>query len=180
MRIHDQLGSVSVFTERIMATDLYKWTTGDEVYDVPRCIGVATDINTVQGEYKTSRSGTEASSDFQSNASLSVRYLAVSGSVSASYATQKSFRQENQYAFYSFNADTYGASLRDYLDLLNESALKKRINELPKPFDGSKEEHVRQWSGFFASFGTHVIINCSYGARYQMVSKQCLIEHKHT
>lgn len=145
---------------------------GDETYNVPRCIGVAQDVNNIQGNYITYRSGSEASSSFQAEASLSVRYLAVSGSASASYATEKSFRQENQYAFYSFNADTYAASLRDYADLLNESALKRRIADLPVPFDGSNSDHVKQWRDFFSSFGTHVIINCSYGARFQLVSRR--------
>lgn len=131
---------------------------------------MAQDVNNIQGNYITYKSGSEASQSFQVDASLSVRYLAVSGSASASYATEKSFRQENQYAFYSFNANTYSASLRDYADLLNESALKKRIEELPIPFDGSNDDHVKKWRDFFSSFGTHVIINCSYGARYQMVS----------
>ena len=145
---------------------------GDEVFDVPRCIGIAKDISSVQGNYITYKSGSEASQSFQVDASLSVRYLAVSGSASASYATEKSFRQENQYAFYSFNADTYSASLRDYADLLNESALKRRIEDLPVPFNGTNPEHVKDWREFFSSFGTHAIINCSYGDRFQLVIVQ--------
>ncbi|KAH9935269.1 MAC/Perforin domain-containing protein [Amylocystis lapponica] len=141
---------------------------GDLTYDVPRCIGVAMDAQSVQGNYITYKTGSEASSNFQADASLTVRYLAVSGGVSASYGTEKSFRQENQYAFYSFNSDTYTTSMQDYIDFLNETPLKNRIAELPKPFNGADADNLKQWRDFFASFGTHVIIHCSYGARFQL------------
>ncbi|KAF9487886.1 hypothetical protein BDN71DRAFT_1348694, partial [Pleurotus eryngii] len=118
----------------------------------------------------TYKSGSEANSYFEADASLSVRYLGVSGSVSASYATEKMFRQENQYAFYSFNSSTYVAVLRDWADLLNETALKRRLETMPRPFDENNENHVNEWKEFFDSWGTHVILNATYGARYQLVA----------
>lgn len=139
------------------------------MYNVPRCIGISS-INSVNGAYTTYKSGSEANSYFGADASLSVRYLGVSGSVSASYATEKMFRQENQYAFYSFNSSTYVAVLRDWADLLNETALKRRLETMPRPFDENNESHVNEWKEFFDSWGTHVILNATYGARYQLVS----------
>lgn len=139
-------------------------------FDVPRCIGVATDVNNTQGRYVAYSSGTEASEEFQLDASASINYLAFSGSASASYATEKTFKQEFQFAFYSFNADTYMAKLRNYGSLLNEKDLKKRVKQLPQPFNGNDDLHVKKWREFFSTFGTHVIISCSYGARCQLVS----------
>ncbi|KAK7444053.1 hypothetical protein VKT23_015450 [Stygiomarasmius scandens] len=143
-------------------------TIGQVTYKVPKSIGVSTDISNFQGSYLTYRSGSEASAAFQANASLSIRYLCVSGGASASYATEKSLRRENQHAFYSFNADLYSASLRDYLDSINEKGLKPRVEDLPKHFNGSDPENAKAYKDFFNSFGTHVITYCTYGARCQM------------
>ncbi|OJA12170.1 hypothetical protein AZE42_05960 [Rhizopogon vesiculosus] len=140
--------------------------SGGIEYNVPNCIGVS-DYNISDGNYTTYATGTEASSTFQADASLSVRYMAVSASASASYALEKSFKRDDQFAFYSFNADTYLASLRDYADLLNETALTKRLDDMPK-FDGDDDDSLTQWKDFFASFGSHIILNASYGARFQL------------
>ncbi|THU80327.1 hypothetical protein K435DRAFT_972819 [Dendrothele bispora CBS 962.96] len=93
------------------------------------------------------RTGSEASAAFETDASLSIRYLCISGGVSASYATQKSLRRENQHAFYFFNAD-FLASLRDYVDSINEKALKPRVAELPTPFHGSNSDHRTKYKDF--------------------------------
>ncbi|THU80325.1 hypothetical protein K435DRAFT_809971 [Dendrothele bispora CBS 962.96] len=143
-------------------------TIGGQTYSVPRIIGVSTDISHFEGSYLTYRTGSEASAAFQADASLGIRYLCVSGSVSASYAMQRSLRRENQHAFYSFNADLFSASLRDYVDSINEKALKLRVAQLPTPFDGSKPDHRKEYRDFFSSFGTHVIKYCTYGARCQL------------
>ncbi|KAJ8076744.1 hypothetical protein AAF712_000368 [Marasmius tenuissimus] len=142
---------------------------GDQTYNVPGNIGVSTDLSNFQGSFLTYRSGSEAYNAFKADASLSIKYMCVSGGVSASYATEKTLRRENQHAFYSFNADLYSASLRDYVDSINESALKKRIADLPKPFNGSNKDHEKKYRDFFAQFGTHVINYCTYGARCQLV-----------
>jgi hypothetical protein len=138
-------------------------------YTVPWCVGIMTDVTRNDGSLITSRTGTEASEKFENDASLSAKYLAVSGSVSTQYATEKAFRRENQYAFYSLNSETYQAALREYSDLLNEDALKTRMKQLPKPFNPTNASEVKQWKDFFATFGTHVIVNCTYGARFQLV-----------
>ncbi|KAL0570711.1 hypothetical protein V5O48_011245 [Marasmius crinis-equi] len=141
---------------------------GDQTYKVPGNIGVSTDLSNFQGSFLSYRSGSEAYNAFQADASLSIRYMSVSGGASASYATEKTLRKENQYAFYSFNADMYAASLRDYLDSINEPALKRGIAELPKPFNGNDKNQEKKYRDFFASYGTHVITYCTYGARCQM------------
>ena len=127
-----------------------------------------TDVTRNDGALVTFRTGSEASEKFENDASLSAKYLAVSGSVSTQYATEKSFRRENQYSFYSLNSEVYQASLREYADLLNGDALKSRVKQLPKPFDPTKPNEVKDWKDFFATFGTHVIVNCTYGARFQL------------
>ena len=135
---------------------------------MPRCIGV-TDFNSSDGNYVTYRTGTEASSSLKTDVSLSARYLAVSASTSVSYSIDKTYRREDQWAMYSFNADTYLASLRNYADLLAERALANRLEQLEPIGDGSNQEMLNEWKFFFASWGTHVIINSAFGARFQLV-----------
>jgi hypothetical protein len=94
--------------------------------------------------------------------------MAFSGSVSTSYSVEKTFRRDDQFALYAFNASLFGAGLRDYADLLNETALEKRLKEMPHPFT-SATDTVKEYKNFFASFGSHVIINASYGMRFQLV-----------
>lgn len=123
----------------------------------------------------TYRNGTEASSALKVDTSLSARYLAVSASASVSYSIDKTYRREDQWAMYSFNADTYLASLRNYADLLAETALSRRLEEAVPIGNGSNKEVVQDWKDFFASWGTHVIINSAFGARFQLVCWQ--VEH---
>lgn len=136
---------------------------------MPRCIGVS-DYNSSDGNYVTYKNGTEASSSLKIDTSLSARYLAVSASTSVSYSIDKTYRREDQWAMYSFNADTYLASLRNYLDLLAETALARRLEEMVPIGDGSNKNVVQDWKDFFASWGTHIIINSAFGARFQLVS----------
>lgn len=147
--------------------DTRKLEVENTVYDVPRVIGV-TDYNSSDGNYVTYKTGTEAASSLKVDASLSVRYLAVSASASASYSIDKTHKREDQWAMYSFNADTYLASLRNYADLLAETALSRRLAESVAIGDGSNKDVVQDWKDFFASWGSHVIINTAFGARFQL------------
>lgn len=142
---------------------------GGVIYDVPRSIGVS-DYNSSDGTYVTYKTGTEAASSLTADASLSVRYLAVSASASISYALDKSYKREDQWAMYSFNADTYLASMRNYVDLLAETRLKNRLEDM-KPINGNDKNSVEEWKEFFSSWGSHVITNARFGARFQLVSR---------
>ncbi|KAI6038049.1 hypothetical protein EDC04DRAFT_2896912 [Pisolithus marmoratus] len=137
------------------------------VYDVPRVIGV-TDYNSSNGNYVTYSTGVEASSALKIDTSLSARYLAVSASASVSYSIDKTYKREDQWAMYSFNAATYLASLRNYVDLLAETALARRLEEAVAIGDGSNNDVVQDWKDFFTSWGFHVIINSAFGARFQL------------
>ncbi|KAF7795731.1 hypothetical protein EIP86_006897 [Pleurotus ostreatoroseus] len=146
--------------------DTRKLDVGGVIYDVPRSIGVSS-YNSSDGTYVTYKTGTEAASSLTADASLSVRYLAVSASASISYALDKSYKREDQWAMYSFNADTYLASMRNYVDLLAETRLKNRLEDM-SPINGNDKNSVEEWKEFFASWGSHVIINARFGARFQL------------
>ncbi|KAI6039601.1 hypothetical protein EDC04DRAFT_1704437 [Pisolithus marmoratus] len=147
--------------------DTRKLEVEGTVYDVPRVIGV-TSFNSSNGNYVTYSTGTEASSALMIDTSLSARYLAVSASASVSYSVNKTYKREDQWAMYSFNADTYLASLRNYVDLLAETALANRLADMVAIGDGSDKDIVGEWKLFFMSWGSHVIINSAFGARFQL------------
>lgn len=117
----------------------------------------------------TYKNGVETASALKVDTSLSARYLAVSASTSTSYSIEKTHRREDQFALYSFNTDTYLASLRDYSDLLNESSLLNRLEDMVPIGDGSNNTVVQDWKDFFDSWGSHVILNSGFGARFQLV-----------
>ncbi|KAK1219935.1 hypothetical protein PQX77_017329 [Marasmius sp. AFHP31] len=137
-------------------------------YDVPNKIDITLDIANHNGAMLTYKSGSEAFSAFQADASLNIKYACVTGGASASYATEKALRQENQHAFYAFNSDMYAASLKNYMDDLNVKALKLGVEDLPRPFNGENKDHEEKYRTFFKIFGTHVVTQCAYGARCQM------------
>lgn len=123
----------------------------------------------VHSSYHAYESGSLAASALQNDTSLAISYLAVSLNASASHSVQKCFQEKAQYALYNQNTCHYSVSVKDYGDHLNEGSLKRRINALPKPFTPSLET-IKQYKGFFAMFGSHVIIGVTYGARFQIVS----------
>ena len=94
---------------------------------MPRIIGI-TAYNLIEGNYATYATGSEAASALIVSASQSHRYLAVPASASISYSIDKAYRREDQWAMYSFNADNYLASLRDYNDRLAETAVTRKLS----------------------------------------------------
>ena len=137
-------------------------------YNVPKSVVVDEDTKFLQGTYITYKNGAEATNAFLADANLSARYMAFSRSASASYSVEKTFRREEQFALYAFNASFYNAALRNYIDLLNTTALVNRLSTLPQPFK-SDEATLREYKSFFTSFGSHIITNTGYGARFQLV-----------
>lgn len=138
-------------------------------YNVPRCVAVAQDVKSSQGTYVTYPSGSDAYSAFQSDGNAAVRYLAISATGTAAMAVRKALSDKNQFAFYSFNNGNYTAGLRNYLDLLNESKLVEAVKALPSPFPRAPSaSDINAYKAFFDKFGTHVVINTMYGARFQL------------
>ncbi|KAG6369322.1 hypothetical protein JVT61DRAFT_15041 [Boletus reticuloceps] len=138
-------------------------------YSVPRDVSVTADNQIVRGEYISYRDGREAASQFGADASFPLRYFAVSGTTSGAYAARKSFLESHQYAFFSYTEGSYGARLRDYAESLVEVPLIAGLQGIPIPFDGSNETTVKKYKDFFSGYGSHIIHNVNYGARYPLI-----------
>ncbi|KAF8435378.1 MAC/Perforin domain-containing protein [Boletus edulis BED1] len=140
----------------------------DVVYDVPQAVRISREPLS-QGTFVSYATGTDVQKTFRADAGLPARYLAVTGTDAAIVLAQdRSFIREYQYAFYSFTHFVYAARLADYDDLLNESALLRGVEDLPQRFNGDDERVLDAYKSFFQRFGSHVIVNANYGARFQL------------
>ena len=134
-------------------------------------VSIAKDVENLEGTCLTFRSGNDALSAFRTNSTFATRYQALSSGPSASSALSRTFLGDDQFAFYSFNMTTYKASLRGYVDFLNEHGLKRWLAELASPFpENPGEDVLRNYKAFFNAFGSHAITSTTYGARFQLVS----------
>lgn len=114
-------------------------------------------------------SGTDAAKSFQADASLSAKYLAVSGSVDATYAINKTFHNDYQYAMFSYNQHLYFSQFEDFASSIQEQLIKNRVNQL-KPFDPTDNAVIDTYRSFFKTMGSHCITGAGYGSRMQLVS----------
>ena len=153
----------------------YIYVPDGVVYNVPGVIRVFQEPIS-QGTFLTYATGNDAQKAFRADAGLPARYLAVTGTDTAVVlAHDRSFIRENQYAFYSFTNSAYSARLVDYADFLNEAALLRGVEDLPQRFDGDDDKVLDAYKSFFQRFGSHVIVNANYGARFQLVGNTHIV-----
>lgn len=137
-------------------------------FNVPSAVFISQE-SLFQGAYVSYANGNDAQKAFRDDAGLPARYLAVTGTdATIAVAHDRLFIGENQYAFYTFANAVYAARLKDYDQLLNKEPLLRGVEDLPKPFNGNKEDVVAAYKSFFQRFGSHVIVNVNYGARFQL------------
>ncbi|KAL0072622.1 hypothetical protein AAF712_000385 [Marasmius tenuissimus] len=137
----------------------YEVSIGGETYTLPRVVS-ASESHGIRNDDKDYNSGSAALSAFQSDPSS----LAVNTDVS-SYPLKKSLPTEYQFSFFTFGADVYTASLRNYLDFIDNDFLRKKIAKLPQPFSPGDNSAVAAYKAFFAELGTHVINSTTFGGR---------------
>lgn len=140
-------------------------------------IGVAADDDGNSGSYITFGDGNQASIAFSNDSSLALRYFAVTGDPTVAASTDKVFRRNNQYAFFNYNQNSYLATLRDYVDSINTTALLAGVRDLPTPFNGSNASTLQKYKDFFQRFGSHIVTKVRYGARLQLVSELLAVPH---
>lgn len=136
---------------------------------MPKAIGVSTDANTISTTFTTYKTGGEASFSFQNDGSLASLYCGVTGNASVNAATNKMFRNTNQWAFYCFYKNRYLAQLRNYGSLLQVNPLAAAIRRLPEQFDGNNKATVTAYKNFFDTYGTHLITKVRRGSRLLLV-----------
>ncbi|KAK1230927.1 hypothetical protein PQX77_005958 [Marasmius sp. AFHP31] len=137
----------------------YEVTIGGETYTLPRVVA-ASETHVSWNDDKDFSSGGAALSAFQSNSSS----LPVNTDVS-SYPLKKSLPAEYQFSFFTFGTDVYTASMRNYIDFIDNSFLRKEIAKLPQPFSPGDDSAVAAYKAFFAELGTHVINSTTFGGR---------------
>ena len=78
------------------------------------------------------------------------------------------FVDDHQYALFGYVQGQYLAQLADFVEFINEDALKAKLKDFP-PFDPGVKASVRVWRDFFRTTGSHIITGTKYGARFQLV-----------
>lgn len=118
--------------------------------------------------YRTYANGSDAATEFEVNSDVSARFMAVSGSVDASYSIAKTFHQKYQYAIFSSDSTLFSVSFEDYMASISSPKLKALTSGLV-PFDSTSTTVVNAYRRFFQNAGSHIITGCNYGARFQLV-----------
>ncbi|KAJ5643563.1 uncharacterized protein N7484_006070 [Penicillium longicatenatum] len=124
-------------------------------------------------------SGTKMAHRFTAEASLTAQYAGVSASASAQYDYGRVFKVDSLYGMYSFNQETYHAFLADAAtnEFLNQN-LTEDIRGLPQWDPNTSFE---KYSSFFEDWGTHLIVRCTAGTRYQLcIEKENMKEERKT
>ncbi|KAI0055085.1 hypothetical protein BV25DRAFT_1922113 [Artomyces pyxidatus] len=142
-------------------------TVAGVVYDVPANCTIADDVTSGTSSYRSYARGSDAASDFEVNSDISAKYMAVSGSVDASYSIAKTFQQKYQYAIFAYDSTLFTVTFEDYMSSISSPKLKVLTHALA-PFDPSNAANLDAYRRFFQNAGTHVIIGCTYGARFQL------------
>ncbi|EMD41516.1 hypothetical protein CERSUDRAFT_90083 [Gelatoporia subvermispora B] len=159
--VNGVLDAVNRSVQTIKPHEQYREVLVDgETYDVPKSVVISLNATSTDTFFNVYESGNSVRHELKTNRNLEARYIAFSGN-HLSYSTDKSFRDDCQYAFLTTAIERYSASLRNYHTLLDEAVIS-----LPTKFNvGNAEE----FKFFFEAVGTHVIVNVKYGARYTMV-----------
>ncbi|KAL0072606.1 hypothetical protein AAF712_000369 [Marasmius tenuissimus] len=137
----------------------YDVQIGGETYTLPSVVS-ASETRGMRNVDKDFSSGGAALSAFQGDSSS----LPVNTDVS-SYPLKKSLPTEYQFSFFTFSADVYTASLKDYIELIDNDLLREKIAKLPKTFSPGDDSALAAYKAFFAELGTHVIDSTTFGGR---------------
>lgn len=143
-------------------------------FNIPRCISISESTSSQSGG-EIYHKGSEAVRAIQQDLSLAFRFLVVTGTDISNYPLDRWFPAADQFLLHYFHFDNYLAALRDYAKFLNESALQEGVSILPRPFT-SDTETILAYKTFFNTYGSHVITNASYGARFLMVNMSIVSE----
>ncbi|KAI0055779.1 hypothetical protein BV25DRAFT_1723621 [Artomyces pyxidatus] len=137
-------------------------------YDVPlNCTIAAVNVPSGTSSYRTYERGSTVAHDVETNSDVSANYMAVSGSVDASYSISKTFQEKYQYAIFAHNSTLFTVSFDNYISSISPLKLRALTAGLV-PFDPTNPTVVSAYRRFFQNVGTHVIISCNYGARFQL------------
>ncbi|KAM3504182.1 hypothetical protein MY11210_008453 [Beauveria gryllotalpidicola] len=109
--------------------------------------------------------GEELSTKFGADANLSIAYGGLSVSASSQYSYESSFKSTSVYGNYSFDQKVYSVQLADPHKFVNSGLVDEA--KVLKPWK-QDEATYDKYRLFFEKWGTHVLIECFLGTRYQL------------
>jgi len=122
--------------------------------------------------YEYYESGTAASNAIRSDASVSARFMAISGSASLHHSVAQSFNVSMQYSMFSFSHTLARVGFDSWGADINSDVLKQRLTGVvPFPSGNDPDPSITSaYASLFRNVGSHVITDLSFGSRLQLVS----------
>ncbi|KAK7688952.1 hypothetical protein QCA50_007643 [Cerrena zonata] len=150
-------------------------------YQVPNNIDLETTVENAQTSLVTYPTGSDAAQNLQADSTLAETLLPLSSVLSTTRWIRDLFVEDHQYALFGHTRGQYLAQLGDFIEQVNEGAIKTKVAALP-PFDSNIKESVSKWRELFRTMGSHIITGTTYGARFQLMvsaanSKQPFTSH---
>ncbi|RFU79238.1 hypothetical protein TARUN_2950 [Trichoderma arundinaceum] len=139
---------------------------GGKAYSIPENTELFSGARTTVTNTLRVETGSELASDFDTQNSLSASYAGISASASAQYSYHSSLISSNWYAIVSVDHKSFLLSLQtDLYDNINPKLIAA-AQALP-PWSINTEVYAT-YMDFFNRWGTHVMLACTFGARYQL------------
>jgi hypothetical protein len=142
---------------------------GNKILNIPENTSLTQGLgHTTTHSLKVER-GDSLASELSTSASLSASYCGVSADTSAQYNYSSSLNASNYYAVVSVDHSSFFLRLKGHKDTYCNinTELISDADKLPEWKENDVSIYNR-YVDFFKSWGTHVIKNCTYGARYQL------------
>ncbi|RYP14427.1 hypothetical protein DL765_006370 [Monosporascus sp. GIB2] len=119
--------------------------------------------------YEYYESGTAASNAVKTDASVSAKFMAVSGSASIHHSIAQSFNSSMQYSMFSFSHAMAHVGFDGWDSDINSDVLKQRLASIAS-FCPSNPDPVivAAYANLFGNLGSHIITGLNFGARFQL------------
>jgi hypothetical protein len=94
--------------------------------------------------------------------------VSVSGEAGAGYSISKSFKESQSYAFLSYNQTMLQVSIEEWATYVDNSPVNRSGITALSAFDHADPAVVQQYKNFFSNYGSHTVVGCTYGGRFQL------------
>ncbi|WEW59464.1 hypothetical protein PRK78_004938 [Emydomyces testavorans] len=113
--------------------------------------------------------GTKMAKKFSADESVSLTYAGISASESSQYAYESVFQITTLYGVYSFDQQVYSVQLRQPYDYVNKELIEEALS---LPVWSEDKATYEEFKNFFTKWGTHILLECYLGTRYQLTVQQ--------
>lgn len=122
--------------------------------------------------------GVTTAQEIKADASLSAKYMAVSGDASVDYSVNSTFQKDRSYALFSYNQTVATCAFAQWGDSVDTATLASAILKLKlQPFDSTNSDIIESYKTLFSTLGSHIVVGATYGGRLQMVTESHMLTY---